>query len=703
MASNSFRIIGIKAVWPQIDEFPIDAAKHYDKVEFIQKVLYETDKWFYFYKGIDIAEGNAEISMTPVAKGDYSLYDSENLKISISAIVGRNGSGKSSIVELLVRTINNLAAALLGEGYNFSAAEHLHFIDHLFSDLCFQIGNTLYILQSHGRHIKLTLYKARANHYYIYRPYKTYTVLEQNSIADSDSILKKHRQGRRILKSLFYTMVCNYSLYGFNYRDFLSEATPAKRLKALRIYVNDDNPTEDSVWLKGIFHKNDGYQTPIVLHPMRVDGRLDVVKENILAKERMSALLFYKDQAGNYPMRTINGDLHVIALRIKPTKNRKFSGEGMLDMLEISTRQNVRKNYKHVWECIIAFWDEKYEFRSNQKKKQLRDDAYDYIVYKTLKIIKNYKKYRSIFTYLSKEHFLYEELKAKLEPLAQDYTHITKKLLQTINYLTSDMYAESDNFYNLVSLESEMEKKGLKVLIKGKYTLIKQNLLPPPIFDVDLSLSKDEPGGGIIPFSSISSGERQIAYTISNLMYHLINVDSEWNDYYRADKEHLEVIKYRYMNVIFDEVELYYHPEMQRQFTNIMMKTLKSVKFANMRGINIMMVTHSPFVLSDIPDSNVLCLEEGDNEVTKTLGGNIMEMLSNSFFMSNSIGDAIKEEISEIVTLYNKALRARQNISKEYAAKKARMRYICENLGDEFLKRMVSRMVDDIAKAVKRN
>lgn len=703
MASNSFRIIGIRAVWPQIDEFPVDAAKHYDKVESIQKVLYDSDKWFYFYKGIDIADGNAEISMTPVAKGDYSLYDSENLKISISAIVGRNGSGKSSIVELLVRTINNLAAALLGEGYNFSAAEHLHFIDYLFADLCFQIGNTLYILQSHGRHIKLTLYKARAIHYYIYRPYKTYTILEQNSIADSDSILKKHRQGRRILKSLFYTMVCNYSLYGFNYRDFLSEATPAKRLKALRIYVNDENPTEDSVWLKGIFHKNDGYQTPIVLHPMRVDGRLDVVKENTLAKERMSALLFYKDQAGNYPMRTINGDLHVIALRIKPTKNRKFSGEGMLDMLEISTRQNVRKNYKHVWECIIAFWDEKYEIRSNQKKKQLIDDAYDYIVYKTLKIIKNYKKYRSIFTYLSKEHFLYEELKAKLEPLAQDFTHITKKLLQTINYLTSDMYADSDNFYNLVSLESEMEKKGLKVLINGKYTLIKQNLLPPPIFDVDLSLSKDEPGGGIIPFSSISSGERQIAYTISNLMYHLINVDSEWNDYYRADKDHLEVIKYRYMNVIFDEVELYYHPEMQRQFTNIMLKTLKSVKFANMRGINILMVTHSPFVLSDIPDSNVLCLGEGDNEVTKTLGGNIMEMLSSSFFMSNSIGDAIKEEISEIVTLYNKASRERQDIGKKYAAKKARMRYICENLGDEFLKRMVSRMVDDMAKAVKRN
>lgn len=248
-----------------------------------------------------------------------------------------------------------------------------------------------------------------------------------------------------------------------------------------------------------------------------------------------------------------------------------------------------------------------------------------------------------------------------------------------------------------------METNGMSVVFKGKNTRIKQNLLPPPIFDVDLILTKNEEGNGTIPFSGISSGERQIAYTISNLMYHLVNVDSEWNDNYRKDRDHLEVIKYHYMNVIFDEVELYYHPEMQRQFTNIMMKTLKSVKFANMRGINIMMVTHSPFVLSDIPDSNILCLGEGDNEVTKTLGGNIMEMLSSSFFMSNSIGDIIKEEISEIVALYNKAVRKGQDVSMEYTARKSRMRYVCENLGDEFLKRMVSRMVDDIAKAVKMN
>lgn len=705
MAINHFKIIGIKAIHPRLDEFPDNNPRHYERVEAIQKVLYDTDKWFYFYKGITISENNSQVRMTREAKKDYSLYDTDELKISLCAIVGRNGAGKNSMVELLVRTINNLATVMLGEGYNFSAAEHLHFIDYVFADLCFQIGNIVYILEAHGRHVKLNYYKASKQHYFTYEPYKHYVLLNQNDIDASFIPLKKHREGRRILKTLFYTMVCNYSLYGFNYRDFLWEATPAARLKKLNIKVSDENPTEDSLWLKGIFHKNDGYQTPIVLHPMREDGRLNVVKENALAKERLAALLFYKDKSGNYPLRTINGDLHVIALRIRPTVNRKFADSNMMEVLGIKTNQNISKNYKHVEKCILSFWNDKYGILANGAVKALHKDAYNYVVYKTLKIVKNYKKYRPIFNYLSKGKFSDETLTQKLEPLAMDFSHITKKLLQTINYLTTDMYASVNNYYNLNILERKMEENGMRVNIQGQNHIIKQNLLPPPIFDVDLILTKNEQGNGTIPFSSISSGERQIAYTISNLMYHLVNVDSEWNDYYKKDWAHLEVIKYHYMNVIFDEVELYFHPEMQRQYINIMLKMLQSVTFSNIRGINIMMVTHSPFVLSDIPDSNVLCLGEGNNIVTKTLGGNIMEMLSNSFFMKNSIGDVIKDEIATIVDMYNKIIRERcQNypdLKEEYKNKRMRFRYIYENVGDDFFKRMLTNMVNEISKAVK--
>lgn len=174
MAINSFKIIGIKAVYPKWNEFPDNSPKHYEKVEAIQKVLYQTNEWFYFYEGITIAEDNTQVEMSSEAKKDFSLYDTDNLKIRLCAIVGKNGAGKSSIVELLVRTINNLAATMLGEGYNFSAAEHLHFIDYVFADLCFQIGNLVYILEAHGRHITLNYYRASRQHYFVYKPFKHY-------------------------------------------------------------------------------------------------------------------------------------------------------------------------------------------------------------------------------------------------------------------------------------------------------------------------------------------------------------------------------------------------------------------------------------------------------------------------------------------------------------------------------------------------
>ena len=64
MAINSFKIIGIKAGYPKWNEFPDNSPKHYEKVEAIQKVLYQTNEWFYFYEGITIAEDNTQVEMS---------------------------------------------------------------------------------------------------------------------------------------------------------------------------------------------------------------------------------------------------------------------------------------------------------------------------------------------------------------------------------------------------------------------------------------------------------------------------------------------------------------------------------------------------------------------------------------------------------------------------------------------------------------
>lgn len=72
-------------------------------------------------------------------------------------------------------------------------------------------------------------------------------------------------------------------------------------------------------------------------------------------------------------------------------------------------------------------------------------------------------------------------------------------------------------------------------------------------------------------------------------------------------------------------------------------------------GINVIVVTHSPFVLSDIPKGNILYLDEGNNVTGEkhlnTFGANVNELLNQSFFLSGGfMGEFAKMKIESLVS-----------------------------------------------------
>jgi predicted ATP-dependent endonuclease of OLD family len=425
---------------------------------------------------------------------------------------------------------------------------------------------------------------------------------------------------------------------------------------------------------------------------------LDINKENHLASERMAALLFYQDIDGKYPFRNIN-DLEVVAIKLITSESNRYCREHMLETLNIGKGRNINKYFSQVYESILGFWDDKYNILSTSVNKPHRNDALDYIVYKTLKIIANYKKYTPILNYISKSQYDLQKLKDKLEPLYLDFSHVTKKLLQTINYLRYDIYHINEKFVTLKSIDDklipffELQEK------KGKHRMLKATLLPPPIFDTEMELchrGKNES----IPFNRLSSGERQFAYTISNFLYHLVNIDSAWNDYYH-DKNHADVIKYHYVNIVFDEVELYFHPDMQRKFMSSLMASLRSVHFSsNLRGINIILATHSPFILSDIPTSNVLCLGTDKHTTQSSFGANIITLLADGFFMDSTFGEYSRSFVSDIADTYYK-LQNHDDVIQYYIDHRKRFKYVQKNIGDPILKGIIDKMMIDLEKAYK--
>ena len=94
---------------------------------------------------------------------DYVGMDGSPLHVNISAIVGANGSGKSSLVEFILRLMNNFAASLFGEEELHPEAEHLHFIDGVYGELYFILDKHPHLLKISGDKVELYEYNRIIN------------------------------------------------------------------------------------------------------------------------------------------------------------------------------------------------------------------------------------------------------------------------------------------------------------------------------------------------------------------------------------------------------------------------------------------------------------------------------------------------------------------------------------------------------------
>jgi len=222
--------------------------------------------------------------------------------------------------------------------------------------------------------------------------------------------------------------------------------------------------------------------------------------------------------------------------------------------------------------------------------------------------------------------------------------------------------------------------------------------LPPPIFDIDMVFNKNQG-----KLSDLSSGEKQIIYSIQGVLYHLINISSK-NSFRSKIKN-----SYQYINIIFDEVELYFHPDMQRKFISSLLVAIKGTYLSGIQGINILFITHSPFILSDIPKQNVLFLE--NDEMTRrakpqqyagdnTFGANVHEMLTNGFFLGSTKGAFAISKIEEILDFYQKVKNLtdlnKKQLLDEYHKNKESFFQIIDMIGERYVKNVLKNHFEEI-------
>lgn len=732
-------VLGVK-LYPVAESDP-----QKNKVFCMQKSLFGNNEWFYFYKGVRIKRNDDMMLEAKLPDGifdpDFFLYRSSELKnkeeqqkekkylqnININAIIGENGTGKSTLVDMVIRVLNNLSAAVFGEDYIYTSAQHLHYIENVHASLAVFIDDKVKVLtvRGHGITIDTLLcdYEQHDKPYLMYRQVGlSQRVLEGGKHHLPEEVLSGNKDMIALMKEWFYTIVVNYSLYAYNFKDYKSERTCQEKINALISKMEDEPVDEDYYWLKGVFHKNDGYQTPIVVNPMRENGYINAQKENRLGKQNLISLTFVAvenhhkgdDSDVDFPFRVINQTHHIVSL--EHHWNYDWMGG---DNEILSKAENVFDTVKDFWKFQI--FDQKDEDRQESDAENM---AWLYVVYKTLKTLKNYIVYTDDWNY-----FLSQEIDKKgaadhLKKLMKDSTHRTRKLRRTLAFLKYH-----DSHYSVRKGRQDVDDiyewmKGLvdkNLYATNDYHKIEvEDLLPPPCCNVSLGLvdnkhfesyqKEKHTFKDIIPFEGLSSGERQIAYSISSLMYHLINIDSTVDD---KNPMAMETIHYEHANVMMDEVELYFHPDLQRRFVKLLVDSLNSMRWRYLQSVNVTLITHSPFVLSDIPMTNVLCLtRDGVSPFyDRTFAANIHDLFNNTFVLPDTIGELAKTKIKELVEFYYQK-KEEMNLAERndrplnpwaIRSKTEYFRYLIYIVGDEYLQSELEDMWEELVEYYRDN
>ena len=189
----------------------------------------------------------------------------------------------------------------------------------------------------------------------------------------------------------------------------------------------------------------------------------------------------------------------------------------------------------------------------------------------------------------------------------------------------------------------------------------------------------------------ISSGERALYTFFSRLIGEIFGKQGEIH--HAAINKIIHDNKYdgKTIIILLDEPDLQLHPEWQQKFIDMLLQLLwlyfPKIKF------QIIITTHSPILLSDIPKSNVIFIDKNTdgssivcNEVdfNETFAANIHSLYNNSFFLEGiPIGGFAKRKVEELYNRINNSILSDNTIEEIYRIGEPIIRGVLLKLYDE--------------------
>lgn len=638
--------------------------------------------------------------------------------VSVTTIVGQNGAGKSSLLDLLFRILNNIGYCLYSH-VERNAADDMSYVLGVYADLHYRLKGINGVLHCRNRVMGLEYGQKRI--LFSARHHKGIKKLGDENEFEGyvDYTHPDFPQMKEVAKMIFYTIATNYSMQAYISQDYKNEPTLSysEQKKA--------NVPGESVWMDNLFHKNDGYMCPLVLNPYRDKGKIDMANEEHLTTQRLEAILIEEDETHPFMRdywyehiefylrpRTIQyGFRNIIGNARMYFSEQEIEAENANIALEEDRKKYIEDEdledfkrvaldpYSYAHAILAALFCGVKEGMTTVEL-ALRE----YVVYKVLSIAEKYPSYSHYGKYLftnclfcsappeDRQHTL-QMAKDMARAAKRNKSHIGVKLNQALHFIYHGRKlteADWNRFEKPFNYAEYCEILGIRE--KGMTVKERMEFLPPSIFHPEVYLKKKE-GNKSITLSQLSSGERQMCFTLSTLVYHIMNL--------RSISPNGRRVRYGNVCIVMDEVEICFHPDYQRQMIKRLLYTITSMQLNRAFGIHIIITTHSPFLLSDIPLANILSLEDGKPkkmELRNTFCANVYDLLNNPFFMHQFIGDFASEKLDKLIEEVNQEGGLDEVV---YDSLKAKV----EMIGDDFIhERLLEKLAERYSKlAILRN